>query len=91
MVLLILAGLFIRGAQKAQEADLGFDCNNLQLASVDLAKQNYDQTHGTELVRRLTDEIAARDAVICCGFRSGKRQLDLMVLEPEAIDSKRHR
>jgi predicted permease len=56
MLLLILAGLFIRGAQKAEASDLGFDRNNLQLLSVDLAKQNYDQTHGKEFIRQLLED-----------------------------------
>src|SRR5262249_26562985 len=63
MLLLILAGLFIRGARKAQEVDLGFDRNNLQLLSVDLAKQNYDQTHGREFIRRVLEEIQAMPGV----------------------------
>src|SRR5262249_14012393 len=63
MLLLILAGLFIRGAQKAQEVDLGFDRNNLQLLSVDLSKQNYDQTHGREFIRRVLEEIEAMPGV----------------------------
>jgi predicted permease len=63
MLLLILAGLFIRGARKAQEVDLGFNRNNLQLLSVDLAKQNYDQTHGREFIRRLLEEIQAMPGV----------------------------
>jgi predicted permease len=63
MLLLILAGLFIRGARKAQEVDLGFDRNNLQLLSVDLAKQNYDQTHGREFIRRLLEEIQTMPGV----------------------------
>jgi hypothetical protein len=63
MLLLILAGLFIRGAQKAQEVDLGFDRNNLQLLSVDLAKQNYDQTHGREFIRRVLEEVQAMPGV----------------------------
>src|SRR5262249_24588994 len=63
MLLLIVAGLFIRGARKAQEVDLGFDRNNLQLLSVDLAKQNYDQTHGREFIRRLLEEIQTMPGV----------------------------
>lgn len=57
MLLLIVAGLFIHGAQKAQESDLGFDRDNLQLLSVDLGKQNYDQTRGADFIRRLLDGI----------------------------------
>jgi predicted permease len=57
MVLLIVAGLFIRGAQKAQAVDLGFDWNHLQLFSIDLAKQGYEPTRGREFLRRLSDQI----------------------------------
>jgi predicted permease len=62
-LLLIIAALFIRGAQKAQESDLGFDRNNLQLLSVDLGKQDYDRTRGAEFIRRLLDEIEAMPGV----------------------------
>jgi predicted permease len=64
MLLLILAGLFIRGAQKAQQSDLGFDRQNLQLLSVDLAKQNYDHARATAFIRRLTDQIEAMPGVL---------------------------
>jgi predicted permease len=63
MLLLIIAGLFIRGAQKAQESDLGFNRNRLQLVSVDLAKQNYDRARGTEFIRRVLDEIEVMPGV----------------------------
>jgi predicted permease len=63
MLLLIVAGLFVRGAQKAQKVDLGFDRNNLQLLSIDLAKQGYDSVRGTAVLRRLLDEIEAMPGV----------------------------
>jgi len=63
MLLLIVAGLFVRGAQKAQEVDLGFDRNNLQLLSIDLAKQGYDSVRATAVLRRLMDEIEAMPGV----------------------------
>src|SRR5260370_12202970 len=63
MLLLIVAGLFIRGAQKAENADLGFDRNNLQLLSLDLAKQNYDKTRGREFIRGLLEEIQSLPGV----------------------------
>ena len=63
MLLLMLAGLFIRGTQKAQQVDLGFDRNNLLMLSVDLAKQNYDQTHGREFIRRVLEEIQGMPGV----------------------------
>jgi predicted permease len=63
MLLLIVAGLFIRGARKAQEVDLGFERGNLQLLSVDLGKQNYDMTRGRQFIRRLSEEIEAMAGV----------------------------
>jgi predicted permease len=63
MLLLIVAGLFIRGAQKAENADLGFDRNNLQLLSVDLTKQNYDKTRGREFIRGVLEEIQSLPGV----------------------------
>jgi predicted permease len=63
MLLLIVAGLFIHGAQKAQESDLGFDRNNLQLVSLDLSKRNYDRTRGQAFLDRLTDDIQAMPGV----------------------------
>jgi predicted permease len=63
MLLLIVAGLFVRGAQKAQAIDLGFDRNNLQLLSIDLAKQGYHSLRATSVLRRLLDEIEAMPGV----------------------------
>jgi predicted permease len=63
MLLLIVAGLFVRGVQKAQEVDLGFDRNNLQLFSIDLAKQGYDSVRATAVLRRLLDEMEAMPGV----------------------------
>ena len=63
MLLLILAGLFVRGARRAQEVDLGFDRNNLQLLSIDLAKQGYDSVLATAVLHRLSEEIEAMRAV----------------------------
>jgi predicted permease len=56
MLLLVVAGLFIRGAQKAQRVDLGFDRQHLQLLAVDLSKQGYDEARGREFIRRLLAE-----------------------------------
>src|SRR5260370_34820029 len=42
LLLLIVAGHFIRAAQKAENADLGFNRNNQQLLSPALTKQHYN-------------------------------------------------
>jgi predicted permease len=56
MLLLVVAGLFVRGAQKAEGVDLGFDRKNLQLLALDLSKDGYDEARGREFIRRLLDE-----------------------------------
>jgi macrolide transport system ATP-binding/permease protein len=63
LLLLIVAGLFIRGAQKAEAVDLGFDRRNLQLLSVDLDKQDYSPTRGREFIRRLLEKIRSMPGV----------------------------
>ncbi|HET9786762.1 MAG TPA: FtsX-like permease family protein, partial [Pyrinomonadaceae bacterium] len=42
LVLLIGAGLLVRGLQQAQSSDLGFDSKNLIVLSMDLTAQGYD-------------------------------------------------
>jgi predicted permease len=63
MLLLIVAGLFIRGAQNAQKSDLGFDRNNLQLLETYLGEQGYDRTRGITFIRQLSDHIEALPGV----------------------------
>jgi predicted permease len=63
MLLLIMASLFIRGGRKAQDSDLGFERQNLQLLSVDLAKQNYDHQRAKAFIRQATDQIEAMPGV----------------------------
>jgi len=63
MLLLIVAGLFIRGAQKAQESDLGFDRSHLQLLSVDLSKRDYDRTRATQFLERISDDVEVMPGV----------------------------
>ncbi|HSK10876.1 MAG TPA: ABC transporter permease [Vicinamibacterales bacterium] len=55
--LLTTAGLFIRGAVKAGEADPGYGYAHQLLASVDTALAGYDEQRGREVYRRLIDRM----------------------------------
>lgn len=59
LVALIVAGLFIRSAVKAQQMDLGFQKQNLLVASVDLGLQGYNETQGRQFYRQLIDRLEA--------------------------------
>jgi macrolide transport system ATP-binding/permease protein len=57
LVLLIGAGLLVRGLQKAQSTDLGFDQKNLVVLSMDLATQGYDEARATTLNTQLSERL----------------------------------
>jgi predicted permease len=59
LVLLIGAGLLVRGLQKAHSADLGFDQKNLVVVSLDLKTQGYDEQRATTFYSQLTDRLRA--------------------------------
>jgi predicted permease len=57
LVLLIGAGLLVRGLQKAQSTDLGFDQKNLVVLSMDLTTQGYDEARATTLQAQLAERL----------------------------------
>jgi predicted permease len=59
LVLLIGAGLLVRGLQQAQSNDLGFDQKNLVVAAMDLNSQGYDEARSLTLYRQLFDRLKA--------------------------------
>ncbi|MFN2408180.1 MAG: ADOP family duplicated permease, partial [Pyrinomonadaceae bacterium] len=59
LVLLIGAGLLVRGLQQAQSTDLGFDQKNLAVLSLDLTTQGYDQARATTLYAQLAERLEA--------------------------------
>lgn len=63
LVLLIGAGLLVRGLQQAQSADLGFDQKNLLVLSLDRATQNQDQARTTTLYAQLSERLKALPGV----------------------------
>jgi len=57
LVLLIGAGLLVRGLQQAQSNDLGFDQKNLVVATMDLTTQGYDEARSLTLYGQLFDRL----------------------------------
>ena len=63
LVLLIGAGLLVRGLQQAQSTDLGFNQKNLLVLSMDLTTQGYDEARATTLYAQLSDRLKALPTV----------------------------
>jgi macrolide transport system ATP-binding/permease protein len=59
MVLLIVAGLLLRGLYRAQTLDPGFEMKNMQAVSFDLSPQNYTPERAAALERELIERISA--------------------------------
>jgi predicted permease len=63
LVLLIGAGLIVRGLQQAQSTELGFDQKNLLVLSMDLSTQGYDEARASTLYTQLAERLKALPAI----------------------------
>jgi predicted permease len=63
LVLLIGAGLLVRGLQQAQSTELGFDQKNLLVLSMDLTTQGYDEARAATLYAQLSERLKALRAI----------------------------
>ena len=63
-VALILAGLFVRSLQHAQEIQPGFDPDRVAIVSFDLGMLGYDNKKGPEFVRRVIERTRAVPGVV---------------------------
>ena len=63
LVLLIGAGLLVRGLQLARSTDLGFDQKNLVVMSMDLTTQGYDEARATALQTQLAEGLKSLPAI----------------------------
>jgi macrolide transport system ATP-binding/permease protein len=57
LVLLMGAGLLLRGLDRAQNVDPGFDTKHVLVVSLDLDVHGYDDTRAAEFHRTLTDRV----------------------------------
>jgi putative ABC transport system permease protein len=63
IVLLIVAGLFTRSLEKAQQMDLGFDANHLANFHLDPHEIGYSDAQGQEFFKHLLDRVRALPGV----------------------------
>jgi MacB-like protein/FtsX-like permease family protein len=63
LVLLITAGLLLRGLQRAQTLDPGFRTDHTLLTSLDLRRQGYDQSRAAVFHQRLIERLEAMPGV----------------------------
>jgi len=59
LVLLIGAGLLVRGLQRAHSTDVGFDQKNLVVARMDLTSQGYDEVRAATIHQQLFERLKA--------------------------------
>jgi len=68
LILLVGAALAIRSLQAVGDLDLGFEPDNLAIASVDLDMQGYDEAGGRQFQRELRERLAAHPGVTAVGM-----------------------
>jgi predicted permease len=61
---LVCAGLFVRSLRAAQQVNVGFNPDNVLLASLDLTMNNYDEARAQNFYRELPARIAALPGVV---------------------------
>lgn len=59
LVSLVSAGLFVRSLGQAKQIDLGFETENMLLASLDLSSEGYDEERGQQLSRQLVERLSS--------------------------------
>jgi predicted permease len=57
VVLVIVAGLFVRALQRAGSIDPGFDPRGVELASLDVSQAGYSEPAGRQFVREVVDRV----------------------------------
>jgi len=67
LVLMILAGLMLRGLQRSQYINLGFDPQRAVKLSVNLDLQGYERERGEQFQRRILDRVRALPGVLAAG------------------------
>ena len=63
VLLLVVAGLFIRSFRHAQSIDTGFDVTNVLTASLDLETRGYPVARGVDFIRALTERLEAAPGI----------------------------
>ena len=67
LVLLVVAGLFVRSLGKAEKVSLGFDPNNVLDFTVDVQQAGFDDTRGRDFYRELETRLRDLPGVVSVG------------------------
>jgi predicted permease len=70
LVVLIIAGLFVRSLQSAQNVDLGFNPDGVLNLGMDPSQVGYDEARGTSFYRTLKERVAATPGVESAAYAS---------------------
>jgi predicted permease len=68
LVVLIMAGLFLRSLQQAQKADLGFQPEHVLNLTMDVHELGYDEQRGTNFYRELGSRVRALPGIDSAAF-----------------------
>ena len=68
LVLLVVAGLFVRSLRQAERVYLGFDPSNILNVSMDAHEVGYDEARGAEFYRRVLEQIQSLPGVQNAAF-----------------------
>jgi len=67
LLLLIVAGLFVRSLSKTGQINLGFNPDNVLNVAVDVQQVGYDESHGRQFFRELVPRLQALPGVAAVG------------------------
>jgi predicted permease len=94
LLLLVGAGLCIRGFNKARQVDIGFDPRNVLLAGLRIGMNGYDRTNGLVFYRKLYERVAAlpgvEQAALATWFPLGFEGGPSLGVEPDGYVRKRN-
>jgi predicted permease len=90
ILLVVVAGLFVRALQAAGSGDPGFDPHGVELASLDLTLAGYTSATGPRFIRELADRLRALPdvqrasvaAVLPGGFETQRRRIAVPGVAP---------
>jgi putative ABC transport system permease protein len=68
LVVLIVAGLFVRSLQSAQKLDMGFNPRGVLILATDTGQLGYDEARGTAFYRAVKERVRAIPGVESAGF-----------------------
>lgn len=68
LVLLIVAGLFVRSLQSAQRLDVGFNPSGVLILTTDTGQLGYDHARGTAFYRAVKERVRSLPGVESAGF-----------------------